>query len=112
MHELGIVIEIFELLDEITVEQNLSRINSVTIKVGELSGVIPSYFEECWKAAGLGSEMENTALIIENIPAVAKCSCGEEYEMTKHSRICPKCNKTDYEIISGKEFVIEQIEAC
>lgn len=112
MHELGIVIELMKLVEEIQEEQSLKKVNSVTVEIGELSGVIPDYFKECWNVARLGSFLETTELKLNIIPAVALCSCGQEYEMTKNSRICPYCKKTDYTILHGKEFIIKEIEAC
>lgn len=112
MHELSVVIEIFDLIEEIMQEQDLKEVSSVTVEVGELSGILPDYFSECWKVAGIGGTFENTRLILEFIPAVAKCTCGEEYEMQKNSRICPHCGKTDYTVIRGREFTVKQIEAC
>lgn len=111
MHELGIVIEIFELLDEISEEKNLKVIKSVNIEAGELCGILPDYFRECWKAARLGGKYENTELRLDILPAFARCECGNEFEMMKCSRICPACKKSNYTIISGKEFNITQIEA-
>lgn len=112
MHELGVVLEIFDLIEEIMAEQDLKKVSAVTVELGELSGVLPDYFRECWKAASLGGIFEGTKLELIIIPARAKCACGKEYEMTKNSRICPCCHKTDYEIISGREFNVLSIEAC
>lgn len=111
MHELGIVIEIFDVLDEIIEEQKLKKVASVELEIGELCGIIPDYLTECWNVARLDSNFNDTELILDKIPAVAKCTCGEEFEMMKNSRICPACGKSDYTIIAGKEFVIKQIEA-
>ncbi|MGN0522467.1 MAG: hydrogenase maturation nickel metallochaperone HypA [Eubacterium sp.] len=111
MHELGIVIEIFDLISEIAEEQKLKKIDSVTLEIGELSGIIPDYLSECWKVARADGMFSDTNLITEIIPAVAKCACGEEFEMIKNNRVCPKCGKSDYKIIAGKEFTIKQIEA-
>lgn len=111
MHELGIVLGIFELVEEIMQEQDLKKVSSVTVTAGELCGVLPDYFKECWKAAGVGGKFENTELIINYVPASARCICGTEYEMMKNSRVCPACGKTDYEIITGRDFTVDQIEA-
>ena len=43
MHELSLVMGIFDLLDEISEEQKLKKINSVTLEAGELCGIIPEY---------------------------------------------------------------------
>lgn len=112
MHELSVVLEIFELVEEIMKEQNLKKVSSVTVEVGELSGILHDYFKECWSVARLGSVFEETELDLIFFPAMAKCSCGCEYEMTKNSRICPNCKKTDYKVIGGREFMVKQIEAC
>jgi hydrogenase nickel incorporation protein HypA/HybF len=111
MHELGIVIEMFDLLEEIKKEQGLKKISTVTVEVGELSGVMCDYLKECWNVARLGGTFENTQLDVEFHPAFARCDCGEEFEMMKNSRICPKCHKSNYSVISGREFEIKQIEA-
>lgn len=112
MHELSVVLEIFDLIEEIMEEQDLKKVSTVTVEVGELSGILPDYFQECWKVARIGGTFEKTDLILDFVPAVAKCACGNEYEMTKNSRICPKCGKTDYQVLHGREFMVKQIEAC
>lgn len=112
MHELSVVLEIFDLVEEIMTEQELKKVSAVSVTVGELSGILPDYFKECWNAARIGGTFESTELVLDYIPAVARCACGCEYELNKNSRICPECHKTDYDIISGREFMVSQIEAC
>ena len=112
MHELSVVLEIFELVEEIMTEQDLKKVSSVSVQAGELSGILPDYFKECWKVSRIGSVFENTELILDYIPARGKCSCGCEFELMKNSRVCPECKKSDYEITAGREFSVTQIEAC
>lgn len=112
MHELGVVLEILELVGEIKEEQELKEISSITVDVGELSGILPDYFADCWRAARIGSEFENTELVLNVIKATARCVCGCEYELNTCGRVCPECKKTDYEIIGGRQFMVRQIEAC
>lgn len=111
MHELSVVLEIFELVEEIMNEQGLKEVSTVEVEVGELSGILPDYFKECWNAARMGSIFSNTKLKLDYKPAMARCSCGAVYEMNRHSRICPECSKTDYTVISGREFMVNQIVA-
>ena len=54
MHELSVVLEIFELVEEIMTEQDLKKVSSVSVQAGELSGILPDYFKECWNAARIG----------------------------------------------------------
>ena len=48
MHELGIVVHVAKTLTELAEENNLKRIGSVTLEVGEVSGIITDYFVDCW----------------------------------------------------------------
>lgn len=49
MHELGIVFHIIDTIEDVAKEQNLLKVHSVTLSVGEVSTVVPSYLEDCWK---------------------------------------------------------------
>ena len=42
MHELGTVVYIIDTVDKLAVENHLTKIGSVTLEVGEVSGIIPS----------------------------------------------------------------------
>ncbi len=112
MHELGIVIGIIDTLDGIKEEKKLSEISAVLLEVGELSGVIPDYLSECWRAATLESRYEKTELRLTFIPAKGRCeNCKTEFELMKNNRQCPTCRKSDYQIIDGKQFDINEIIA-
>lgn len=49
MHELGIVFHIADSLLAVGRENNLTSISSVTIELGEVSGVVDSYLTDCWR---------------------------------------------------------------
>lgn len=109
MHELGVVIGLFETLEQIMAEHNLTQITRVVLDVGEMSGILPDYLQECWKAAGLESRFEHTELEQNIITAKAKCTCGCEFELMKNSRKCPACQKSDYTLTDGTQFDINHI---
>lgn len=74
MHELGIIIHISKTLKEVAEENEVTKIGSVTLEVGEVSGIVPEYLLDCWdyyrKKFHLLSESE---LRIETLPAVTMC---------------------------------------
>ena len=49
MHELGIVFHIIRQVEEIAVSNKVNEVKKVTLEIGEVSGVVPSYLEDCWK---------------------------------------------------------------
>ena len=53
MHELGIVFHIIRQVEEIAVSNQVNEVKKVTLEIGEVSGVVPSYLEDCWKWACL-----------------------------------------------------------
>ena len=47
MHELGVVFHVIESVENIGKENQLTKVASVTLEVGEVSGVVPSYLTDC-----------------------------------------------------------------
>lgn len=48
MHELGTVFYVIKQVEQLCVENNLSTVGSVTLEIGEVSGIIPKYVQDCW----------------------------------------------------------------
>lgn len=112
MHELGIVFHIIKQIEEVGEENKLSAVSSVTLELGEVSGVLNEYLEDCWNWACKKSELMNGArLIIEQIPAITLCEdCGKRYSTTKHGKICPECSSDKTYLLTGNEVMIKEIE--
>lgn len=110
MHELGVVLGLLDTLEQIAAQQGLQRITAVTLDVGEASGILPDYLLECWKAARLDSPFEKTQLRLNRFPSVGRCVCGTEFALLENSRRCPACGKSDYALVSGRQFDIAQVE--
>ena len=49
MHELGVVFQAIKIVEKVAKENNLTEIESVTVEIGEVSTVIESYLQNCWK---------------------------------------------------------------
>ena len=72
MHELGIVFHIIRTVEDVAKENHVARIQRVTLQLGEVSGVVESYLQDCWKWAAAKSEiLPGAALTVEQIPAMA-----------------------------------------
>lgn len=48
MHELGIVFHIIRTVEDVAKENHVARIQRVTLQLGEVSGVVESYLQDCW----------------------------------------------------------------
>ena len=113
MHELGVVFYIIKDVKAVAVENNVTKVNSVTLELGEVSTVIPHYLEDCWDWAVKREEiLDGAKLIIEKIDAVTYCEdCGAEYPTVAHGKICPHCGSGKTYLLRGNEVCIKQIEA-
>ena len=93
MHELGIVFHIAKKVESIAVENHVNHVAKVVLEIGEVSTVVPSYLEDCWKWKCTKSEiLKDCALEIEMIPAVTFCEdCEKTYGTVEHGKTCPYC---------------------
>lgn len=111
MHELGIVFHIIRSVEEVAAQNNLRRVSAVTLELGEVSGIIPSYLTDCWNwACAKNDLMRGADLVIEEVPAVTLCeSCGRTYGTVEYGRVCPHCGSERTYLIQGEESVIKEI---
>ena len=114
MHELGLVTHVVRAIEEIGKEEKLTEVASVTLEIGEVSGVIPDYLEDCWKYFRKRSELLKEAeLKIETIPAVTICGdCQKTFSTLEYKKQCPHCGREDTWLTAGNEFNIKEITAC
>lgn len=113
MHELSIVTHVAKTLDEVAIENNLKKIGSVTLEIGEVSGIITDYFEDCWNYFKVKHPiLEESVLKIEMIPAITFCEdCKQEYKTLQYGKICPHCKSEHTYLVQGNECNIKEIEA-
>ena len=111
MHELGIVFHVIDSLREVAKENELPKIQSVTLEVGQVSTVIPEYLTDCWNWAIKKKELlTDCQMVVETIHAVTHCDgCGQDYPTVAHGRICPHCGSEKTWLITGNEINIKEI---
>ncbi len=114
MHEMGVVFHVIDNIKDLAAENELTKVNSVTLQLGEVSTVIPEYLEDVWKWAVEREElMKGCGLIIEPIKAVTFCEdCKQTYSTIEHAKVCPNCGSENTYLVQGNEFIIKEIEAC
>ncbi|NLU23270.1 MAG: hydrogenase maturation nickel metallochaperone HypA [Clostridiales bacterium] len=113
MHELGLVSHVIKTVERICREQSLRQVCSVTLEIGEVSGVIPDYLTDCWYwSCKKTVYLRGAALRFETIPAVTLCeNCGCQYPTVTYAKICPSCHSVRTHLLRGNELIIKEIEA-
>lgn len=118
MHELGVVIEIVRTVEDFAKRNGVTKIDALVLQIGELSSMIPHYIEACYPAAVEGTILADAKLKIETIPGNGRCSeCGKVFNLLaqrdgSRGACCPHCGSGQWELLSGKEFLIKEIIAC
>lgn len=111
MHELSVLVEIVNRVEQVAREQELSNIETLVLQIGELSSMVPSYMQDLYPAAIEGTVLENSKLEIEIIPGNGSClNCNHVYRLLDTDGVCPKCGKKNFDLLSGKEFYIKEIQ--
>ncbi len=111
MHELSIATRIMEIVEEVMKEHSAKRVGEITVEVGSLSCIDPSSLEFCFEAIVAGSPLEGAKLRIDRRQAMAKCKrCGREYQVGDIDFSCTSCGSQDFEITSGTDVFIKQVE--
>lgn len=111
MHEMGIMSAMLNTLDGILKEEEVNSVNRIVMQIGEISGVIPHYIEECYQAVAYGTKYENTKLEIEVIPGIVRCEdCKEEFNGMRYDLHCPSCKGEHLTALTGRELMIKEVE--
>ena len=113
MHELGVVFYIIRDVKAVAEENNVQKVHSVTLEIGEVSTVIPHLLEDCWNwAVKREPIMDETKLKVEQIDAVTYCEdCKGTYPTVQYGKICPLCGSEHTYLLKGNEVSIKEIEA-
>lgn len=111
MHELGVTFYVIRDVKKVAEENQVDKIDFVTLEIGEVSGVIHEQLIDCWDwAKKRESVTENAELKIETLKAVTFCEdCKQEYGTVEHGKTCPHCGSENTYLLRGNEFNIKEI---
>ena len=112
MHELGLVNYVVKEVSKVAEENNVSRIKSVTLEFGEVSGIVTSYLYDYWNwYTKKYPVFEGSELKCEEIPAVTWCdNCKITYSTITYGKTCPHCGSGNTWLLRGNEMRIKQVE--
>jgi hydrogenase nickel incorporation protein HypA/HybF len=108
MHEMSITQGVVDICES---HAEGRRVTSVTLEIGDLSGVVPDAVEFCFDACTRGTPLEGACLIIERVPARGRChGCGVDFALAAYFDPCPACGSYGVEFLSGEELRVKELE--
>lgn len=111
MHEISVLYKMAELAETVAAKNNVRKITSITVEVGELSGILPVFLEKYYPVVIGNREMlRESNLLIRMVPGEALCDeCQTLYNVMKNEGKCPKCQSQGKTILGGRDFVVKNI---
>lgn len=113
MHELGLCDAMLKMIGKILGEEGAGpyKVEKVVLEVGELSGVVPHFMEESWRAVVERTPYEGAALEIRMLPGYADCmECSAHFRPTQCGFVCPECGGEKLKPVSGTDMTIQSVE--
>jgi len=112
MHELSIAYSLVEVASQSAQEAGATRVLSVTLRLGALSGVVRGALEFGYEVATADTLLAGSTLIVRELPVLVYCmECAQDVELASVQRFfCPLCNTPTGDIRQGRELEIDSIE--
>lgn len=111
MHETGIAAEILDIAEREAARRGAAGIAAVTVRVGDLSGVVAEALSFAFEALCAGTAAAGARLHVERVAVRALCPhCRRESQPGADLVLwCPDCGQP-LDVIAGQELQVESLE--
>ncbi|MDA8098139.1 MAG: hydrogenase maturation nickel metallochaperone HypA [Nitrospiraceae bacterium] len=113
MHESSIAHSILEIVEEQCAEKNCTVVDSLTVRLGKATGVMPESLQFAFDALKEPTAAKTAKMTIEIVPVGGRCNaCNREFDVTDAQYIfaCPHCGSDAFEVTRGREMEISEME--
>ena len=111
MHEVSLMEQTIEIALKWAQEQDAHTIHRFKMRIGKMSGVVPSALNFAFDVVTQGTIAENATLEIETVPLICYCdSCQMDFEADDIIYQCPLCGNISYKVKSGQEIELTSLE--
>ncbi|MDO4284296.1 MAG: hydrogenase maturation nickel metallochaperone HypA [Eubacteriales bacterium] len=112
MHEMAVTQSVLNIALTEGKKAGARRIREIRIRMGAYSDVVPSVLREYFRIAAAGTIAEGAEIVLTRVPVTMRCrSCGWQGEVDKFHIACGDCGGTDLQLLTGREFLVESLEA-
>lgn len=111
MHELSLCLALMEQVESIAAQHGARRVESISLRIGPLSGVEPVLLENAFPLAATGTVAEGARLEISRSDVVVVCSqCSARSTVLPNRLICGVCGDFRTRLESGDEMLLASLE--
>ena len=111
MHEITLLVQLVKMVEKVARAHAIaSQIDSIVVQVGQLTDIVPKYLTEYYPNVTEGTLLEGSHLEVEYILGNGRCLlCEKVFRVVENKGICPLCQTTDWELLSGREYILKEI---
>jgi hydrogenase nickel incorporation protein HypA/HybF len=114
MHELQVTKRILDIALAHAEGHRVRQIAVIHLRIGALSDLEDEWLQRYFDHLSRGTLAEKARLAIERLPIVVRCSeCARSFEVEKSAldtAACPGCGMSRCALVSGKEYVVANME--
>lgn len=112
MHELSIAMRVIEMVEQEVAAAGGGRVESVSLRIGELAGVSEPALQFAFDQARVGTVAAGARLQIMHLPVQVFCpACDAVRELPQVTPLaCPVCGRPTGEVRQGEELELDSIE--
>ncbi len=111
MHELAIMEETVAIACEQARQQHAQKILRLSMRIGQMSGVMPDALNFVFEAVTAGTLAEQAQLNIESVPVTCHChECDRPFTPDDLFYECPRCGNLSVHLLTGKEIELKSLE--
>ena len=111
MHELSVCLALMQQVESIAAQHGASRVETISLRIGPLSGIEPALLEHAFPLAATGTVADGGRLAIEQSEIVVRCTeCGACSTVAPNRLVCGECGDFRTRLESGDEMLLASLE--
>jgi hydrogenase nickel incorporation protein HypA/HybF len=114
MHELAVTKSILQLVLEQAELNHAKGIIRIRLVIGEMRNLEEDWIQRYFDYISKGTIAEKAEIKVRKVPVLFECKkCGQKFTADVHAEekiLCPECNEFDYDLIAGRELIVENVE--
>lgn len=111
MHEMSIVQALIKQCEQQAQINNATKILSVDVKIGVLSGVEPHFLKTTFDTFKEQTICDGAKLNMNIQKIIVTCiACNETSTLNENVFLCPKCQSEDIEVKDGEDMMLMRLE--
>jgi len=114
MHELAVTKSILALVLDQSARHGGTEVLRITLVIGELRNLEEDWIQRYFDYISKGTPAEHAVINVRKVPVAFLCKdCGWQFTGDLHREeklLCPQCGSFSYDLVSGRELIVENVE--